>query len=399
MSFTLFRISGIDVRVHWSFALILAYGAFIYSDIGSTPLAGALYGLLVITLLFVCVTLHEFGHAIAAQRYGIKVPTITLLPIGGLASMERMPEKPWQEFVIAVAGPLVNVALALVLGPIALAVSGLSMSSLSNLTSFEGWLRSAGQPSAGGLLLYLTAMNLMLALFNLIPAFPMDGGRILRSLLALYMPYVRATRTAVLIGRAIAVLLAIAGLMGGGVMLLLVAFFVYVGGGAERESVEVRSVLRNVKVRSALTHGYVKLYTSERLQRCVDLIMTSYQTDYPVFDLANRFVGVLTRPRLVEALREVGPEGRVVDVMHPAVDVLVVGLDETLADVWEKMALSGSHAVAVKDGAEFCGLLTLHDITEVLHVVGAAMERSAQQSPPPPQADSDHSTPGAVDQV
>jgi stage IV sporulation protein FB len=231
----------------------------------------------------------------------------------------------------------------------------------------------------------------MLGLFNLLPAFPMDGGRILRALLAMAMPYVQATRIAVLVGRIMAVLLAVWGIFGGGVFLLLIAFFVYVGGGAEREAVESRAVLKHITAAQALTRSAANLYSSERISRAVDLIMNSYQSDFPVLDLAGKFIGVLTRPQLVQALRTVGPEARIVDVMIPAETVPVAAPTSSLADVWEKMATGGARVVAVKQQHEFLGLITLEDITEVFHVMGAAMTQGGR----PPSGGSPETRPAS----
>ena len=241
---TLFTVFGIEVRVHWSFILILAWGAFIYSGGAADPLTGALYGVLVILLLFVCVTLHEFGHALVAKYYKINVPHITLLPIGGVASLERMPDKPLQEFFIAIAGPLVNFVIAALLF-FPTQWSG----AFAGLTSVQQLIAQMQTPGVSSLLLYLLVTNVGLGLFNLLPAFPMDGGRVLRALLAFGMPYVQATRIAVFVGRLMAALFAIWGILNGQIFLLLIAFFVYVGGGSEQEAVESRAVLRNVKAR------------------------------------------------------------------------------------------------------------------------------------------------------
>lgn len=375
-SITLFRIFDIDVRVHWSFVLILAYGAFIYGNSALGVVAGALFGVLTILLLFVCVTLHEFGHALVAKYFKVNVPHITLLPIGGVASLERMPDKPMQEFLIAIAGPLVNFVLALLLWPF----SSFSAASFQNFNVLLAQLR---EPSVLGLINYLVVTNLLLGIFNLLPAFPMDGGRILRALLAMVMPYVRATNIAVLVGRMMAVLFFLWGIFGGGVFLMLIAFFVYVGGGSERSAVESRYVLRNIKAVDALTPGATNLYVSEKLQRAVDLIMTSYQTDYPVLDLSNRFVGVLSRGQLINALKSTGADARIADAMVPAAHVPVASPSTNLADVWEKMAAGGSRVVAVKESGNFMGLITVDDITEVFHVVGATMTEDAEQEPAP----------------
>lgn len=376
-SMRLFRVWGIDVKVHWSFLLILAYGAFIYAG-RSNPLVGALYGIVVILLLFVCVLLHEFGHALTAKYFKVNVPNITLLPIGGVAQLERMPRQPLQEFLIAIAGPAVNFLLAVLLLPLSLLVIGLSMGSGSLTSMLQYAQMRMMTPSIDGLLVYLAVTNVALGLFNLLPAFPMDGGRVLRALLAMAMPYVQATRAAVMVGRFMAILLALWGLSGN-IMLLLIAFFVYVGGRGELEAVESRYALKDIRARQALNREARTIFTSEPIDKAVDLIMTTYQADFPVFDLASNYVGVVTRPRLVGFLRTQGREGRIADVMIPAQEVPVVGPETTLADVWDKMMEKGSRVVAIKDHGNFLGLLTLDDISELIQVVGAANENA--QSP------------------
>lgn len=378
-SATLFKVFDIEVRVHWSFILILAYGAFAYSSGVTNPVFDALYGILVILLLFVCVTLHEFGHALVAKYYKVNVPHITLLPIGGVASLERMPDKPLQEFFIAIAGPLVNFVIAGLLFPLLLLSRGFQSGtfSLDNATQLLTQMQTPGVTS---LLVYLVVTNLGLGIFNLLPAFPMDGGRILRALLAMAMSYVDATRIAVFVGRIMAGLFALWGILNGNIFLLLIAFFIYVGGGSEREAVESRAVLRNVVAEQALTHNAVSLYTSERVDRAVDLIMSSYQTDYPVLDLASKFVGVLTRARLIHALKEIGPEARIVDVMISADEIPTCAPNQDLFMIWETMAMKGSRVVAVKRGAQFLGLLTLDDISEVFQVYGAKLAGPGQPS-------------------
>ena len=374
------RIGGIDVQVHWSFVLILFYGAYIFSKDASNVVAGAIYGVVVILLLFLCIVLHEFGHAFTAKYFGVKVPYITLLPIGGLAQLERMPRKPGQEFLIAIAGPAVNFALTLLLLPLALLAISLSARGGASLSIF-GLMRAAQSISLTGLLLTLAGINLTLGFFNLLPAFPMDGGRILRALLALRMRYVRATRIAVLVGRGMAILFVIWGIRGifagdiFGSLLFLIAFFVYVGGRGELEAVEGRYILNDFSARQAVNKDAHVLYTSEPVSRAVDYIMTTYQGDFPVYDLGQNLVGVLTRPRLVETLRGQGQDGRIVDVMIPRAQVPSASADTPLADVWEKMMAAGSRVIIVQDEERFLGLITLDDINELIQVMGAAKER------------------------
>ncbi len=384
-SLKLARIWGIDIQVHWTFLLILVYGAFIYAGSTASPLIGALYGVLVILLLFLCVVLHELGHALTAKRFDVSVPYITLLPIGGVAQLERMPSRPSQEFLIAIAGPAVNFVLALLLLPIAMLVVGLNMRA-GAIDSVGDMMRLMQRPSLSSLFVYLTSANLILGIFNLLPAFPMDGGRILRALLAMTMPYVRATRIAVLVGRGMAILFALWGIAGGGILLLLVAFFVYIGGRGELEAVESRYVLKDFTARQALNPHAKSLFTSERVEKAVDLIMTTYQADFPVFDLSHNFVGVLTRPRLVNALRNGGTDQRIVDVMVPAQQIPTTAPLASLADVWDCMMENRSRVVAVKDRGHFLGLITLEDMSEVIQVMGAAKEREDEvlSEPSPP---------------
>ena len=374
-SLKIMRIWGVDIQVHWSFILILFYGAFLFSRGASNVLAGAAYGVIVILLLFVCVTLHEIGHAVTAKYFGVNVPHITLLPIGGVAQLDRMPRKPLQEFLIAIAGPAVNFVLAILLLPFALFAVSLSESAGEILVTIRGLMRAAQSMSLTGLLLYLAGMNVMLGVFNLLPAFPMDGGRILRALLALRLRYVQATRIAVLIGRGMAIVFAIGGIYGGGIFLLLVAFFVYVGGRGELEAVESRYALKDFSARQAVNKDAHILYTSEPVSRAVEYIMTTYQGDFPVYDLGHNLVGVLTRPRLVAALRGQGQEGRIVDVMIPRALVPTTTADTTLADVWEVMVEARSRVIVVQDQGQFLGLITLDDISELIQVMGAAKER------------------------
>jgi stage IV sporulation protein FB len=372
-----FRLFGIDVKVHWSFVLVLAFGAFLYGSGPAGWVVGSLYGVLTMLLLFVCVTLHEYGHALTARRFGIQTRSILLLPIGGVANLERMPEKPIQEFLIVIAGPLVNFVIAALLVPIIFLLGG-----AGGLGQTRVLMDNLAQPNVLNLLLYLFLTNVLLGFFNLLPAFPMDGGRLLRSLLAMVMPYVQATRIAVLVGRLMAVAFALYGIFGGGISLLLIAFFVYVGGSAELEAVSSRAVLRGVRAGSAVAPGAVNLYSSERVERAMELVMSTYQTDFPVLDLGGRFAGVLTRQRLIHALREQGPDTRIVDVMVPTSEIPECSPQADLASVWEMMSQRGSRIVAVREGTQFLGIITNDDISEVFQVVGAAMEGRQRRQPP-----------------
>lgn len=377
-----FKLLGIDVKVHWSFVLVLAFGAFLYGSGPAGWLLGGLYGVLTMLLLFASVTLHEYGHALTARRFGVSTRSILLLPIGGVANLERIPEKPGQEIAIVTAGPLVNLVIAMLLAPFVLLLNGGNGAGVFTMNAVSANIQS---PGLLNLLIFLISTNLLLALFNLLPAFPLDGGRLLRALLAYVRPYPQATQIAVAVGRLLAVAMAVYGIFTGAIGLLLIAFFVYVGGSAELEAVSSRAVLRRFRAGDALAHNAVTLYTSERLDRVTQLIMNSYQTDYPVRDLAGQFVGVLTRPRLVDALRTYGPDARIVDAMTPAASVPRCTPDSDLASVWETMGRTGSRVVAVATQDQVLGIITSDDISEVFHVMGAALE--ARQPPPAPPAD------------
>ncbi len=182
-AFKIGRFSGIDVRVHWTFLLLLAFFAFIGYGASGSPL-GALTAIVAIVALFLCVLLHEFGHSLVAQRLGIGIHSITLLPIGGVSNLESLPEKPADEVKISVAGPLVSVVLALFFFGVGVLLGAVPRVPADPFTGFG---------SVGQFFFYLAFLNIILAVFNLLPAFPLDGGRILRGLLATRLGAVRAT--------------------------------------------------------------------------------------------------------------------------------------------------------------------------------------------------------------
>jgi stage IV sporulation protein FB len=242
----LFKVRGIQIRMHITFPLILVWGAIQFGVLARRGLAGALFGVIVTGLLFVIVVLHELGHSVVAQSYGVPVRQILLLPIGGIAQLGKIPEKPNQELAIAIAGPLVNFALAGLLAIVGLA-AGLDMT----LRGLAGVLSQLGSANLSAIFRYVFVSNLFLGLFNLLPAFPMDGGRVLRAVLASRMDYARATALAVTIGQGLAWLMGLWGFLGGGFFLVLVAIFVYTGAGQEGRMVMVRSVLGELKVGQA----------------------------------------------------------------------------------------------------------------------------------------------------
>ena len=316
-SIPLLRVRGIAIKVHVTFALIFVWAAYYWGIRTDSGLQGALFGVVATLLLFVCVTLHELGHAVVAQRYGIEVQDITLLPIGGVARIE-LPDNPKQELWIALAGPAVNVAIAALLIAAGAVLRATSLAMPANLTDT---MRSA---EWSGLLAYLTLANIALVLFNAIPAFPLDGGRVLRALLALRTDYRRATRIAVSVGQALAFVLGLVGFASGDFFLIVIAIFVWFGASAEWQQVAIDDVLGGATVGQAMTQRPQVLAATDPLGRAIELTLSTVQADFPVVDAGGRVVGLLTQDDLLRGLRD-QPAASVGEVMHDQFPVARAG--------------------------------------------------------------------------
>jgi Zn-dependent protease len=351
-SWKLGRIAGIDVYVHVTFLMLLAWIALLHWNESKSVVAVA-EGVGYIVALFGCVVAHEYGHALTARRYGIGTADITLLPIGGVARLERMPDNPSQELVVALAGPAVNVVIASVL--------------FAWLTA-TGW-RAGGDigVTTGGLVPRIMVANAFLVVFNLLPAFPMDGGRALRALLATRMPYADATRLAASIGQGMAVLFGFLGLFGNP-MLIFIALFVWIGAGQEAGMVQVKSALAGAIVRHAMLTQFRALATGQTLGDAVDLLLSGSQQDFPVVD-DGRLLGMLSRADLMKALGVAGRDGLVRDHMRhgcPAADP-----EEPLEPVLARLQGQACRTLPVLSGGAVVGLLTLENVGELLMVVSA----------------------------
>lgn len=293
-SLRLLTIKGIDIRIHLTFPLIFLWAAFQFGSIFGT-VSGALFGIAAISLLFVLVTLHELGHSFAARMYGIPVKQIILSPIGGVAQLTRIPDKPMQEMVIAIAGPAVNFLMAFVIAAVGFA-AGLNLMSLT--TSFSG----SNTATISALISYVFISNIFLAAFNLIPAFPMDGGRILRALMALRLEYSRATDIAATIGRIVAVLFGIYGLLNGGLFMIFIAFFIFTAAGQEAKYSRFRQSLDGYTVQQAYSTSAYRLHPSYSLEQARNLTTYTGQQEFPVVD-GEWLTGYLTRSALNQALQ------------------------------------------------------------------------------------------------
>jgi Zn-dependent protease/predicted transcriptional regulator len=361
-SFRIARIKGIDIRVHITFALLVVWAALEWGLLRGLGLVGALYGVVFIGLLFVCVTLHELAHSLVAQRYGATVRGITLLPIGGVAYLEGKPERPAQEFWMALAGPAVNIVLAVLIGAVTLPLLG--WRALGGLSALWNTLNGLGPER---LLVDLLTANVGLAVFNLLPAFPMDGGRVLRSLLASRMDELDATRIAVRVGQGLAVLLGLVGLYINAWNLILIAAFTFFGAQQEWRESQLVAALRRVPASAALIRGGVVLAPYDSLARAIDVALRGNQTDFAVFD-RGYLVGVLTREDVSEGFRKHGPDVAVGQVM--STDFPVANARGTLLDLQRKLKASGRSAISVVEGGRFVGLATLESVRNALRLFG-----------------------------
>ncbi|MFO7168300.1 MAG: site-2 protease family protein [Chloroflexota bacterium] len=359
-SFPIARVAGIDIKVHITFFLILILGAI--QGGASAGTTGALFGVLLMLLLFLCVTLHELGHSVVAQRLGIPVREIILLPIGGLALLSRNPTKAWHELVIAAAGPLVNVVIALVLALVtgtAAAVGALDLEALELVPQRL-------TPSVTSLLVWLIFANVTLVIFNLIPAFPLDGGRIFRALLAMFMGFPRATRIASGVGQLVAIVLGVFGVVTGNFSLALVAVFIFLGAGQENAEGQANTMLATLRVGDAYNRHALTLSISDRVSKVVSYILTSYQPDFAVMQ-GGRPVGIVTRDDVLRALATGAGDAYVTQIMQR--EIVRVDAEETLDRVREHMAERGVRIVAVYSGDTYLGLVSLEDMAEAYAVL------------------------------
>lgn len=365
-SLRLFTWFGIPVHLHWSFGLIFLYAFWIGYE-NNLDLIGTVWLMGFFVALFGCVLLHEYGHALTARRYGISTHDIILTPIGGIARLEKMPEKPKQEFVVAIAGPLVNVVIAVLLFFISMLVFQeqqweffkwflQQQFSYGEVEETGQVLEETGlQPS--GLLFYLpvlVATNIGLVLFNLIPAFPMDGGRIFRSLLAMRFGRLKATRWAAWLGQAIAVLFIAYGLWSNAFTLALVGFFVFTTARSENSMVQLDDFLRQYRAKDLVRPQFTRLYLNDWMQSAAALLQQGLERHFLVFDMSDQLVGMLDEASIVGAIKN---NDLSKEVSQYSQRVETVGTDESLQHIFQLIRLQGNAIIAVQDENGLLGVI------------------------------------------
>lgn len=352
-------VSGIPVYVHGTFLLLVLF--VVVQDLASgASVANAVGSLLFLLAIFGTVVAHEFGHALTARRYGIRTRDVTLYPIGGLARLERIPEVPRQELLVALAGPAVNLAIAGIL---------FALVGAWRLDELPASLEAGGSPW-----MRFIAVNLWLALFNLIPAFPMDGGRALRALLAERFEYVRATEIAASLGQGLALLFGFIGLFTNP-FLVFIALFVWMGATAEASTVSLRTALAGIPVSRAMITDFRALESTDTLRHAAELVLAGSQHDFPVVE-GGTVVGILARDAMVRAIAERGLDSPVVEAMARRFETTDVR--EMLEQAFAKLQACECPVLPVMQDGRLVGLLTSDNVGEFVMIRGALSQQGSR---------------------
>ena len=383
-------IAGIGIYIHSTFLILLAWIALVHYLRGN-DLIDFLHGIILLVTVFGTVVLHELGHALAARRYGIPTRDITLLPIGGVARLERMPEDPKQELVVAIAGPAVNVALGLLcvvaIGLIAgFSDVGKQLEQAAHQMEFfannPDTLRDLNNWPLMGILFFARwlIINIVLVVFNLLPAFPMDGGRVLRAFLAMQMDYMRATQVAAGVGQMMALLFGLLGLFGNPI-LLFIALFVWMGASSEASMVQMRVALGGIPARHAMVTEFRAVSPDATIADVADHILAGFQQDFPVIDEAGNVVGMLTRADVLRTLAQQAPQTRVADVMRT--DFCKAAPNEMLQDVFERLQQAHCRSMPVVEGSQIVGVIDMENIGEFIAIRSALQQHGGRAGETP----------------
>ncbi len=353
------KLFGIRLQIHWTFILIIAWAVYQGWRQGGDAVTILLTVALVLAI-FMCVVLHELGHSLTARRYGIQTRKITLLPIGGVASLERMPEDPRQELLVAVAGPAVNVVIA---GLLFFFVRG----QLGQLDDPEQAQQFFAKVSSQNFLTYLFTTNVLLVVFNAIPAFPMDGGRVLRALLSFRMDRVRATQIAVNLGQLIAIFFFFLGFVYNP-LLIFIALFVYFGASSEFIMIQHLTALKGHRVREAMMTSFTTLHPDDRLERVADVLLAGTERDFVVLE-AGEVVGILYHDAIREAFQRKNTGQRVGDLMD--VEFKRIDPDEELTEVYRIVASRRHNFFPVTENGAVAGTIDMENINEFMMIQAA----------------------------
>jgi len=369
-SLTLGTIRGIHIRIHVTFPLIIVWAAYNWGIVLRGGWSGALYGATFSMVVFLCVILHELAHSLVATHYGVRVHEIELSPIGGLAKMDSMPEAPSQELTMALAGPFVNLLLAAPLGVlIAMLIGSHSIKSLGHLVYLMR------KPSLQGFVLNLFTTNVFLALFNLIPAFPMDGGRALRSVLTWAIGRSSATDWAAAIGQWLAAIMGLAGLLVGNLVMALIGAFIFLGARQEYQLSKLQTILGDMPVSEALNTSFPTLSPQDSLDAVVERVKHGHLAPFAVMN-SLRLVGLLTASDITAALETYGPSALVGHIMRQ--DFATLSPSDTLACAHQLMARSGLTGLPVMQDSQLLGMVTAQQIEQIYRFLTAQRERQGR---------------------
>jgi Zn-dependent protease/CBS domain-containing protein len=362
---------GIPIRLHVTFLLILPliaytfsvgptkspypFGPLGFSALSDNPLLQFGLGTLAAILLFACVLVHEVAHSYIAKKNGLKINNITLYLFGGVSAMEEVPRNPSVELVMALAGPLTSIAIGILFGALWFGLSGVLWNS----------------DVLGPLVYLMFYLNLALGIFNILPAFPMDGGRVFRSLLAMRMPYIDATRIAVATGKLFAYVMGILGLLMGlnGIWFIIIAFFIYIAAGEEERATVTSMVLEGVKVRDIMTKDVVTLDAKASVSDALKLMFEKKHLGYPVIE-DGKVVGVVTLSDIAKVPEERRSAIRVGDIMTR--NVITLKPDDDASTALQRISQYRIGRLLVMDGSRIAGILSRSDLVKDLELYGTA---------------------------
>lgn len=358
------RLFGINVYIHWTFLILLAW-IFLSSLGAGQNVQESLLGVVFVLALFACVVLHEYGHALTARRYGVPTRRITLLPIGGVASLEKMPEKPREELLVALAGPAVNVIIALLI---------FGYMQLAGITFPTSQLEDPSQLSLGDAFIpNLLAVNVILVLFNLIPAFPMDGGRVLRALLSMKFHRSKATAIAAQIGQFLAIGFVFLGFMYD-FWLIFIGLFIFLGASGESRYESTRHLLTDLKVEDILMHQFTKMDAWSPISEAVDALLDGQEKEFLVTE-QGALIGTITRDDILRGLQQVGAGERIKRIVNT--DWVKLSPDMEVNEAYELMNRQKLSICPVYDeSGELRGILNTENILEAIMIERARGDQS-----------------------